>query len=313
MNFAPFFLWVLFFPAAIVVASSGEEEAFRVGDRYLRTPLVDLNYPGPEFRETILSIVAINRYSGIYLGPYNNRPIVLTSALACGSLSLNTCGDGYVRFLDEDIIDGTYAERRMRRFPIKSILYQNLALGIVLIELKKAPQSSLLMSRGLSFARQAGELPQIEGPLFSISLQQSADELTAQLIYTRDDDCKVMNSKKSLDRRPPPEKDFPRFWSFAHACDSTPRDLGSPLFSLTTNKFMGIQWSGRFPKQLKVQTSAQVSDYVRVGKFQNAVWDQFNLAVPVGKIQEVVQEDLKRGPVYDADTFTIVKRVFVLD
>ena len=114
-----------------------------------------------------------------------------------------------------------------------------------------------------------------------------ADNPGRVLVGNRDDDCRVYSGEAEYRHMRDPDALNPGenlVWSFANGCDVSHGDSGSAMMDRETGKVVGIIWTGRIPKERKVQDSS----FMR-GLLENPtedVWDQLSYGVPAPMIRE---------------------------
>jgi hypothetical protein len=122
-----------------------------------------------------------------------------------------------------------------------------------------------------------------------------------------DHDCRVFSKDDSFvfmadpdDLNPGPYK----AWSFAHGCDVSHGDSGSAMVDRATGNVVGILWTGRIPKQKRVQDSSYLDTLV--GSEHEDVWEQLSYAVPAKKMAEFFSGILEK-PDTPADTRAVLE------
>src|SRR5690606_7562892 len=79
-----------------------------------------------------------------------------------------------------------------------------------------------------------------------------------KLVANQDDDCIVYSEGNDIRFMADPDDLNPgdySVWSFANGCDVSHGDSGSAMVDRLTGDIVGIIWTGRIPKDKKVQDS----------------------------------------------------------
>ena len=123
-----------------------------------------------------------------------------------------------------------------------------------------------------------------------------------RIVGTMDSDCKVFSEQGDYRFMADPDVLNPgpyKAWSFALGCDVSHGDSGSAIVDRENGKVVGIIWTGKIPKDSKVQDS----DYLTQVLEENSpeIWTELNYAVPASKIREVLQNIIDSGSL-DEDT-----------
>lgn len=111
-----------------------------------------------------------------------------------------------------------------------------------------------------------------------------------QLMANQDSDCVVLSRTgeyRSMrdpdDLNPGPDS----VWSFANGCDVSHGDSGSAMVDRQTGEVMGIIWTGRIPKNAKVQNSTYVQSLLN--QPNDDIWKELSYAVPAKKMADSIQ------------------------
>jgi hypothetical protein len=126
-----------------------------------------------------------------------------------------------------------------------------------------------------------------------------------------DHDCRVISKDNSFVFMADPDDINPgpyKAWSFAHGCDVSHGDSGSAMVDRATGNVVGILWTGRIPKQARVQDSFYLDTLV--GTDHEDVWEQLSYAVPAQKIAEFFSALLEK-PETPADTRAVLEAPLV--
>lgn len=95
------------------------------------------------------------------------------------------------------------------------------------------------------------------------------------LTLNRDTDCRAFSSTP-FDRQLGSEY----VHSFAHGCDVSPGDSGSPIWERETGRWAGVVWSGIVPKSDLVQDSLELTRWLTLAESQDSpAWETLNFGV----------------------------------
>ncbi|MES2768277.1 MAG: serine protease [Bdellovibrionota bacterium] len=120
-----------------------------------------------------------------------------------------------------------------------------------------------------------------------------ANNPSQKLVSNQDEDCMTYSEETDVRFMADPDDVNPgdyKVWSFANGCDVSHGDSGSAMVDRNTGEMVGIIWTGRIPKDKKVQDSTYLSDIYH----QNSedVWKQLSYSAPAFKIKEVLSKYL---------------------
>lgn len=118
-----------------------------------------------------------------------------------------------------------------------------------------------------------------------------ADNTARNLVANKDSDCRVFSTDSDYRFMADPDDLNPadyKAWSFANGCDVSHGDSGSAMVSRETGEPIGIIWTGRIPKEEKVQNADYLADIYNTNS--DEVWKQLSYAVPAKKMGEFLTE-----------------------
>ena len=126
--------------------------------------------------------------------------------------------------------------------------------------------------------------------LYSLSVNQQG------LVVSTDSDCKLFSSEGATLISDPDSQnqlDY-QVWSIAHGCDLAHGDSGSALISSKTGELVGINWTGKIPKDRKIRSR----DYVdEIFKFEDLIiWKELSYTVSIESIHDYLTNVLKEDP-----------------
>ena len=115
-----------------------------------------------------------------------------------------------------------------------------------------------------------------------------------ELSLERDDDCMVFSGRDDFQFMADPDAFNPgpyRAWSFAHGCDISHGDSGSPMIDRTDGAVLGLLWTGTIPKAERVQHSSYLQSLLQAQSLE--VWQELGYAVPAPMIGRHLQAVLQ--------------------
>jgi hypothetical protein len=173
-------------------------------------------------------------------------------------------------------------------------------LALIKIEVPAADRAKLLrVARNFSFRRDI----QRGGELMTIGYG-SADNPRRNLVANQDSDCRTFSDTGEYRLMGDPDALNPgphRVWSFSNGCDVSHGDSGSAMALRGTGEVVGIIWTGKIPKNARVQDSAYLTRMEQTRSEE--IWTELSYAVPAKKIGDYLtgitrdsatSEDLRR-------------------
>lgn len=119
-----------------------------------------------------------------------------------------------------------------------------------------------------------------------------------KMMINFDSDCRVTSADEEFRLMADPDQKNPgsyKAWSFANACDVSHGDSGSAMVDAATGSPIGIIWTGRIPKSMASQSSANIAMWEK--NQSKEVWTELSYAVPAKKIREVLQDKINSGEI----------------
>ncbi len=116
------------------------------------------------------------------------------------------------------------------------------------------------------------------------------------LMLNAESECRVFSKTGEARKLEDPDPINPlgyAAWSFAHGCDISHGDSGSPLISIEGGDIVGINWTGKFPKTPTTQSNSGLSALFDAE--DESLWSEMNYGVPANKIKELLLRELSEG------------------
>lgn len=285
-------VWTLGF-ASMAQAAAGTAlrggygvESYQLGDVWGREP-VDPHRLLQEDPQVARALTAAGRYrhaTAFYLGKFAGQHIMATNHHVQTTLR---CGGSNVWFpvLNEAM-------------PCQRVYGSWTPVDLALFSIRVTPaQEALLEGVGRSFA-------------FDASIYRGQKLLTAgfgvagnprqNLSLERDDDCAVYSGRDEFHFMADPDEFNPgpyKAWSFAHGCDISHGDSGSPMIDRRDGSILGLLWTGTIPKPAAVQSSEYLRGLLEAPN--DTVWRDLGYAVPAPMIKRHLQSVAQSGRLDD--------------
>ncbi len=269
-------------------------KTYQLGDDWGKKAVTDdvLNYETPQFRRAAKATARTGGATGFFLGEFGGSLVIATNHHVFPEA--RSC-------LQETI-----------RFPLLKInatctrylgTWESVDLSLFVVELQRPEQREALLAVGSNFdfaspITQAQELLTIG---FGI-----ANNPQQQLVANRDGDCKVFSPNQSFKLMPDPDALNPGTydaWSFANGCDVSHGDSGSAMVDRKTGRPIGLIWTGKIPKNPKVQESQYLNEILQ--NQSPEIWTELSYAVPAAKIRDVLEAASK-----DSSTDSQDRKIF---
>jgi len=174
------------------------------------------------------------------------------------------------------------------KVPCETFLGSWSDVDLALFTLKLTPeQAEKLEAVGANFKFDAEIYPGQE--LLTIGFGV-ADNPFRAMVANQDSDCKVFSAKDEFRFMADPDELNPgpyKAWSFANGCDVSHGDSGSAMIDRKTGDVVGIIWTGRIPKDKKVQSSKYLQTAYEAG--DKMIWEDLSYSVPAPKMKEHLQ------------------------
>lgn len=136
-----------------------------------------------------------------------------------------------------------------------------------------------------------------------------ANNPSLKLVANQDDDCIVFSQGNDVRFLADPDDKNPadyKVWSFANGCDISHGDSGSAMVDRQTGEIVGIIWTGRIPKNLKVQDATYLADIFHSNS--EDIWKELSYAAPSFKIKDVLKSFIK-GENVPVDTKETIRQI----
>lgn len=241
------------------------------------------------------STAKVRSATGFYLGQFNGQFVVATNHHVCPSA--DSCRPGLainftllgVRPVIQQFY-GTWPEIDLAMFSIQMNAADAAKLNAVATPFsfnKDTYRGQKLLTIGHGVANNPGQA----------------------LVANQDSDCMVYSAAAEYRLMADPDDFNPgpyRAWSFSNGCDVSHGDSGSAMMDRETGEVVGIIWTGKIPKNQKVQTA----EYMKT-LFENPnedVWEELSFAVPAAKMKTYLanQIDNNQFPPQVAETIRMM-------
>ena len=232
----------------------------------------------PTLQSIAEGTVKIGGATGFYLGQYSGEHLVATNNHVCPSAS--RCERGSVNFT-----------MQRKRIPLKKLLGTFPSIDLAIVSIAAGPTDAAFLAAVKNpFAFDTKLYPGQE--LITVGYG-SANNTWRQLMGNWDSDCKVFSGEGEYRLMKDPDSLNPgqyETWSFANGCDVSHGDSGSAMVDRGSGGVVGIIWTGRIPKDPKVQDSGYLDELLATPS--EDTWTQLSYGVPAAKILEKLESEV---------------------
>ena len=257
----------------------GLDLRYQIGTEWGKKPvsLDSIKDESEQFQRAAMATARVGGATGFYLGLYNGKHIMATNHHVMPGK--NSCTNRSVRF---PLLDITL---RCEEFLGD---WTDVDLALFVLSTPTAEEAAALYKVAKNFAfdhdLEKGE------ELITIGFGV-ADNPERNLVANQDSDCRVFSQDAEYRFMGDPDDFNPadyKAWSFSNGCDVSHGDSGSAMVSRKTGEPVGIIWTGRIPKDEKVQNADYLVDIYSTNS--EDVWKQLSYAVPAKKIGEFLKD-----------------------
>lgn len=240
------------------------------------TPVI-LEKANPAFVRAAFATAKVGGGTGFYLGKFGDYHVIGTNH--------HVCPAGYACL-------GTYAKFPLlgKDFKIVKFLgtFNNVDTTLLAIQVNAADESTLApFAKNFAFKKDTYHLQELITIGFGIG-----NNPKRELVANQDSDCVVFSNNGEYRFMKDPDDLNPgedTVWSFSNGCDVSHGDSGSAMVDRITGEVMGIIWTGRIPKDPKIQNASFVAS-LKANPDSKEVWTQLSYAVPAVKIGEYLYQ-----------------------
>lgn len=262
-----------FIPKNIAVLD--DFRTYQIGTEWGKIPVTEeiLQNATPAFLRAAYATVKVGGGTGFYLGKFGKYHVIGTNNHVCpaGYACLNQAAK--------------FALLK-REFKITKFFgtFKNIDTSILGIEVP-AQDEALLAPYAKNFAFKKDLYHQ--QPLVTVGFGIGNNPKRV-IVANQDEDCTVFSDNAEYRYMKDPDELNPgenEVWSFANGCDVSHGDSGSAMVDRITSEVMGIIWTGRIPKDPRVQTGKFVA-HLKANPKAEEIWTQLSYGVPAVKIGE---------------------------
>ncbi len=257
---------------------------YQLGSEWGKKPVTQewLRAASPAAQRAAFATARVGGATGFYLGTFDGFHVMATNYHV--HRNAGSCLGNTVRFPLLNL-----------SFPCKKFFgsWSDIDLALFAIEVgsEEALQKLEGVARNFEFKSQLHP----DMPLATVGFGV-ANNPTRVLVGNEDSDCKVFSGNEDFRYMADPDKVNPgmyKAWSFANGCDVSHGDSGSAMVNRDSGEVVGIIWTGRIPKSVKVQDSSYLDELLKVPTEE--VWQELSYAVPASKIHEFFVNELQKG------------------
>ncbi len=278
-----------------LLRGTGLDDRYQIGEEWGKKPVTPADLDSDVFFKRMAMATARVRSggTGFFIGQYNGRYVMATNHHVCPS-SDSCMVPSVTRFpllgeMQNDAVEfyGSWPEIDLSLFAIKVTDVQAESLKAV--------------ASPFSFGDELHRGQRLVTIGFGI-----ADNPQRRMVANRDVDCVVFSGEAEYRLMADPDALNPgeyKAWSFANGCDVSHGDSGSAMMDRDTGRVIGIIWTGRIPKDPKVQSAAYLQDLL--SQPTEDVWTQLSYGVPAVHMKPYLEGLLKQGRIAPEHTATI--------
>jgi hypothetical protein len=248
---------------------------YRMGDEWGKKPVTvaSLGSASEPYRRAARATAKVGGATGFYLGKFAGTHVMATNHHVYSTMS---CSGRSVTF---PLLDNL-------RFTCTRMLgtWSGIDLALFEIAVPRAEDEARLASVAANFTFYADIAKGT--PLITTGFGVAANSARA-MVGNQDSDCRVVSKNAEYRFMSDPDELNPGAydtWSFSHTCDISHGDSGSAMVDRNSGRPIGIVWTGRIPKNSRVQASAYLEQAFTTDHAD--VWTEMNYAVPATKMRE---------------------------
>ncbi len=263
--------------------AANRDNPYQIGSEFGKHPVTnrDLENATPAFRRDALATARVGGGTTFYLGKFNGKHVMATN--------------------HHVLEDGSDCLGNRVSFPLLNVhatckdffgSWPEIDLALYVIDVPAQDEAKLAAVAG-NFAFHK-EIRQGEN-LLTIGFGISQNP-TGELMGNQDSDCKVFSNTGDYHLMGDPDSFNPadyKAWSFANGCDVSHGDSGSAMVDRETGEVVGIIWTGKIPKDAKVQDSKYLENMLATNSGE--IWTELSYAVPAAKIGEFLDKLVRDG------------------
>lgn len=270
-------------------------DTYRIGDEWGKHPVSAKDVEDKNILRMSQATARVTGATGFFIGVFDGKYVMASNHHVCPEAS--ACLGTQARFT-----------ALSKQFTITEFYgtWTDVDLSLFAIEVTNPADQELLKSVASPFVFN-NKLHRGQ-QLVTIGYGVGSNPTRAQVIG-KDSDCKVFSAEGEFRFMGDPDELNPgpyKAWSFANGCDVSHGDSGSAMMDAQTGEVIGIIWTGKIPKDPKVQTSAFL-DALMANPTED-VWKELSFGVPAAKIGEFLT-DLTKSGTLDADTARVLNDI----
>lgn len=272
------------------------DSRYQIGEEWGKKPVSQIDLDSDAFFKRMALATAHIRSggTGFFIGKYNGRYVMATNHHVCPS-KFECSSEGLVRFpqlknakFNQVEFYGSWPEIDLSLFAI------SVADEQVAAELRQ-------VASPFSFDEELKHGQRLVTIGFGV-----ANNPQRQMVANRDADCVVFSADGEYRLMADPDDLNPgpyKAWSFANGCDVSHGDSGSAMMDRDTGRVIGIIWTGRIPKDPKVQSAQYLQDLMQ--NPTEDVWQQLSYGVPAVHMKPYLSDLLVKGEIAPEHVDTI--------
>ena len=257
---------------------------YQIGDEWGKKPVTAQEIDGlPQLAHIAYGTARVGGATGFYLGKFGDRYVMATNHHVCAAV--RSCKPGAT----------VVFPLLHKSFRVESFYGSWPEIDLALFAISVGPDDETVLAKATN--PYAFEVPIKQGsPLATLGFGV-AENPSRQLVGAWDGDCKVFSADNDYRLLADPDSVNPgpyKAWSFSIGCSVSHGDSGSAIIDLPSGRVIGIIWTGKIPKNEKVQNSAYLEEML--ANQSPEIWTELSFAVPSAKIREKLTSLLANKP-----------------
>lgn len=223
-----------------------------------------------------------HRGTGFYLGKFNGEHVVATNYHVFENGSSTICNNSYSEALF--LNNGETLNLKCK----ESIgLWSDVDFALFTVQVP--PEKEYLLEgvgHNLAFNKSIYPGQKLLTVGFGV-----ANNPTRTMMANQDDECLAFSPEIRFMADPDDlNPGTYKVWSFANGCDISHGDSGSAMFDRETGEILGIIWTGRIPKNMKVRDNAYLEDILK--NQSEDIWKELSYGAPASHIEMILKQVL---------------------
>lgn len=261
-------------------SSASDNDTYQIGSEWgkLKVEEKSLVKRSLVFQRAAKATAKLGGGTAFYLGEFAGEHVIATNYHVCKTFF--SCSSNKANFT-----------MLKRKFKLKKFLgsWPEIDLALITLTVKNDEDALLLSEVAGNFDFYGNIFKGQE--LLTIGHGVANNRRNRAMVANQDSDCVVFSEDGEFKLMADPDDLNPgpyKAWSFSNGCEVSHGDSGSAMVDRNTGKVLGIIWTGRIPKNKRVQDSSYLKELLKNGG--EDVWKQLSYAVPAMKMPSVLKK-----------------------